>query len=64
MSRKDHVTSYRFSYHNTLRDKDDPVVMIREEEGEFQGEAWVEYDKVVVYVDSGHILCDLAGTWV
>ena len=34
--------------------------MIREEEGEFKRKAWIEDDEVVVYVDEGHILYDLA----
>ena len=34
--------------------------MIREEKGEFKRETWVKDDKVVAYIDEGHILCDLA----
>ena len=34
--------------------------MIREQEGKVKGKAWVKDDKVVVYIDGGHILRDLA----
>ena len=44
----------------SLWDQDNPIVVIREQEGKIEGEAWVKEDKVVVYVDSGHILHDLA----
>ena len=44
-----------------LGNKDDPIVLIWEQEGELQGETWVEDDKVVAYeYSSGHILRDLA----
>ena len=48
----------------TLRDEDNPVVMIRKEKGKVKREAWVKDDKVVAYEDSGHILHDLASTQV
>ena len=58
----------------TLRNEDDPVVVIRKQEGKFKGEAWIKDDKISAYEDgSGHILCDLAvheynhkavGTWI
>ena len=44
----------------TLRDEDNPIVVIREKEGKFERKAWVEDDKVVAYIDKGHILRDLA----
>ena len=44
----------------TLGNEDNPVVMIREQEGELQGKSWIEYDEVVAYKDGGHILRDLA----
>ena len=44
----------------TLGDEDNPVVVIREQEGEFQGESWIKYNEVVMYEDGGHILRDLA----
>ena len=48
----------------SLGNQDDPVVVIGEEKGEVEGKAWVKDNKVVVNEDSGHILCDLAGTQV
>ena len=48
----------------TLGNEDNPVVVIREQEGELQGEAWIKYDEVVMYEDSGHIPRDLASTRV
>ena len=48
----------------TLGNEDNPVVVIREQESEVQGEAWIEYDEVVTYEYSGHILRDLASTRV
>ena len=48
----------------TLGNKDDPVVVIREQEGEVERESWVENDKVVAYIDCGHKLHDLASTRV
>ena len=44
----------------TLGNENDPVVVIGEQEGELQGESWIEYDEVVAYEDGGHILRDLA----
>ena len=46
----------------TLGNKDDPVVVIGKEKGEFERETWVEDNKVVAYIDSGHIPRDLAST--
>ena len=48
----------------TLGNENNPVVVIGEQEGEFQGESWVKYNKVVTYEDGGHILHDLASTRV
>ena len=48
----------------TLGNENDPVVVIREKEGEFKGKTWIEDNKVVAYEDSGHILHDLASTRV
>ena len=48
----------------TLRDQDDPIVVIWEEECEVQWEAWIKYDEVVANVDSGHISRDLASTQI
>ena len=45
-----------------LRNQDDPVVVIRKEESEFKRETWIKDNKVVVYVDCGHIPRDLAST--
>ena len=45
----------------TLGNEDNPVIEIRKQEGELQGEAWIGYDEVMMYEDSGHILRDL--TW-
>ena len=47
----------------SLRDQDDPIIVIREE-GKVKGKTWIKDNKVVVYEDSGHILCDSAGTQV
>ena len=46
----------------SLRNEDDPIVVVREKEGTVKREPWVKNDKVVVYIDCGHILHDLAGT--
>ena len=44
-----------------LGNKDDPIVLIGKQEGELQGEAWIEDDEIVAYEhSSGHILRDLA----
>ena len=48
----------------TLRNQNDPVVVIGEEKSEFKGKPWVEDDKVVVYENCGHILHNLASTQV
>ena len=48
----------------TLGNKDDPVVVIWEQEGEVERKSWVENDKVVAYIDCGHRLRDLASTQV
>ena len=48
----------------SLRNEDDPVIVVREKEGEFEGKTWVKDDKVVAYEDCGHILHDLANTRV
>ena len=48
----------------SLRDQDNPIVVIRKEEGEVEREPWVKDNKVVAYEDRGHILCDLASTQV
>ena len=44
----------------SLGNQDDPVVVVREKEGKFKRKTWVKDNKVVVYVDSGHIPRDLA----
>ena len=46
----------------TLRDENDPIVVIRKEEGKFQRETCIKYDEVVVHKDCGHELRDLAST--
>ena len=46
----------------SLGNKDNPVIVIGEEESKVKGKPWIEDDKVVAYIDSGHILCDLAST--
>ena len=46
----------------TLRNENDPVIMIGKEKGKVERETWVEDNKVVAYEDSGHILRDLAST--
>ena len=48
----------------TLGNEDDPVIMIGKEKSKVKRETWVKDDKVIVYEDSGHILCDLASTQV
>ena len=48
----------------SLWDQDNPIVVIREEECKFKGETWVKDNKVVAYVNSMHILRDLASTQV
>ena len=48
----------------SLGNKDNPVIIIGEEESKVKGEPWIKDDEVVAYIDSGHILCDLAGTQV
>ena len=48
----------------TLGDQDNPIVVVREQEGKLQGESWIEDDKVMAYEDRGHVLRDLAGTRV
>ena len=35
---------------------------VGKEEGEVERESWIEDNKVVMYEDCGHILCDLAST--
>ena len=45
-----------------LRDQDDPIVIVRKEEGKFEREPWVKDNEVVVYEDCWHILRDLAST--
>ena len=42
----------------------DPIVVIWEEECKVRKEAWIKYDEVVANVDSRHISCDLASTWI
>ena len=45
----------------TLRNKDNPIVLIWEQEGELQRKTWIEDDEVDAYEHSGgHILRDLA----
>ena len=44
----------------SLRNQDDPVVVIREKESKVERKTWVEDNKVVVYVNCGHIPHDLA----
>ena len=46
----------------SLWNKDNPVVVIGEEKGKVEGNTWVKDNKVVAYVDSGHILHNLAST--
>ena len=46
----------------SLGNKDDPVVVIGEEEGKVEGESWIKDDEVVADIDSGHVLHDLAST--
>ena len=48
----------------SLWNKDNPVVIMREEESKVKRKSWVEDDKVIAYEDNGHILCDLASTQV
>ena len=48
----------------SLWNEDDPVIVIWEEEGKVEGKSWIKDDKVVVYVDSGHISRDLASTQI
>ena len=48
----------------SLRNQDDSVVVVREKEGKVKGKTWVKDNKVVVYVDSGHISRDLASTQI
>ena len=45
-----------------LRNQDNPVIMEREKESQVKGKTWIKDNKVVVYVDGGHIPCDLAST--
>ena len=47
-----------------LRDKYDPIIVIWEQEGKVEWEAWIKYDKVIMDVNSGHISCDLASTQI
>ena len=47
-----------------LRDQNDPIVMIRKQEGKIERETWIKDDEVVVDEDGGHISCDLASTWI
>ena len=44
----------------SLWNKDNPVIVIWKEEGKVKGESWIEDDEIVVYIDSGHILRNLA----
>ena len=46
----------------SLGNKDDPVVVMGKEESKVEGKSWIKNDKVVAYIDSGHILRDLAST--
>ena len=48
----------------SLGNQDDPVIVVRKEESEFKRKTWVKDNKVVAYVDSGHIPRDLASTRV
>ena len=48
----------------SLRNQDDPIVVIWKEESKVEGKTWVKDNKVIVYVDSGHIPHDLASTQV
>ena len=48
----------------SLRDQDNPVVVIWKQKGEVEWKSWIKYDKVVTDEDSGHISCDLASTWM
>ena len=44
----------------SLRNQDDPIVIIGKEESKVKGKTWVKDDEVIAYIDGGHILCDLA----
>ena len=48
----------------SLRDEDDPVIVVWEEKGEVERETWIEDDEVVADVDNRHIPRDLASTWI
>ena len=37
----------------TLRNQDDPVIVIREEEGKFKRKSWVEDDEIMCDLDNG-----------
>ena len=50
--------AFLFPYHRSEERR------VGKEEHEVQWETWIEYDKVVADVDSGHISCDLASTWI
>ena len=48
----------------SLGNQDDPIIMMQKEESKVERKTWVKDNKVVAYVDSGHIPCDLASTQV
>ena len=47
----------------SLRDQDDPNVMIWKEKGEVEWETWIK-DDIDSDIDGGHISHDLASTWI
>ena len=47
----------------SLRDQDNPIIVIWKEESKVKWEPWVKYDEVVMDIDNRHISCDLASTW-
>ena len=46
----------------SLGNQDDPIIVVWKEESEVKRKTWVEDNKVVAYIDSGHIPRDLAST--
>ena len=47
-----------------LGNENNPVIVMRKQEGKFERETWIKNDEIVVHEDGGHILCDLASTQV